>query len=67
MRMKQAFATNLARLIGRRPQSELAEALGVTQSSVSRWLSGDALPSVDRLAELARHLGVTVDELLHEG
>lgn len=66
MHMTNAFASNLARLIGRMPQSELAEAMGVTQSSVSRWLSGDALPTVDRLAALARYLGVTVDELLHE-
>lgn len=44
-------------------QQELAELLGVSNKSVSRWESG-SYPDVATLAPLARALGVTVDELL---
>ena len=44
-------------------QQELADLLGVSNKSVSRWESG-GYPDVALLAPLARALGVTVDELL---
>ncbi len=44
-------------------QQELADRLGVSNKSVSRWESG-AYPDVPTLGPLARALGVTVDELL---
>lgn len=44
-------------------QQELADRLGVSNKSVSRWESG-GYPDVVTLAPLARALGVTVDELL---
>lgn len=45
-------------------QEELAQRLGVTRQAISRWESGAALPTVDNLAELARVLDASVDELL---
>ena len=45
-------------------QEELAKRLGLTRQAISRWESGAALPTVDNLVELARVLGVSVDELL---
>lgn len=44
-------------------QQELADLLGVSNKSVSRW-EGGSYPDVATLAPLARVLGVTVDELL---
>lgn len=44
-------------------QQELADRLGVSNKSVSRWESG-SYPDVGTLVALARALGVTVDELL---
>lgn len=46
-------------------QQELAEALGVSNKSVSRWETG-GYPDVALLGPLAKALGVTVDDLLGE-
>ena len=45
-------------------QVELAARLGISQQSVAKWETGDSLPRADKLPELARLLGCTVDELL---
>lgn len=47
-------------------QAELAEALGVTQASVSAWERGK-MPSVKRAIKLAKFFNVPVDEVLREG
>ena len=44
-------------------QQELADVLGVSNKSVSRWESG-SYPDVATLGPLAKALGVTVDDLL---
>lgn len=44
-------------------QQELAERLGVSDKSVSRWENG-SYPDVALLGPLAKELGVTVDDLL---
>jgi len=48
-------------------QEELAEQLGVSRQSVSKWELGQAYPETGKLIELSRLFGVTVDELLKEG
>ncbi len=45
-------------------QEQLAEKMGVSRQSVSKWESGDSLPDVDRLPELSRIFNVTTDYLL---
>lgn len=45
-------------------QQELADLLGVSNKSVSRWESDGGYPDVTMLVPLARALGVTVDDLL---
>ncbi len=47
-------------------QQQLADLLGISNKSVSRWESEGGYPDVELLAPLARALGVTVDELLSE-
>ena len=44
-------------------QERLAEILGVSVQSVSRWECGNTLPDVMLLPEIARLYGVTVDDL----
>ena len=44
-------------------QQYIAECLGVTQGAVSQWEKGQAMPSADKLPQLAQILGCTVDEL----
>ena len=45
-------------------QEQLAEKLGVSNRSVSRWENGRNMPDFDLLMELARSFGVGIDELL---
>jgi len=45
-------------------QEQLAEKMGVTRQSISKWESGESLPDVDRLPELSRIFNVTTDYLL---
>ena len=45
-------------------QEELAEALFVSRTAVSKWESGRGYPSIDSLKEISRFFSVTIDELL---
>ena len=45
-------------------QEELAEALFVSRTAVSKWESGRGYPSIDSLKELSKFFSVTIDELL---
>jgi len=45
-------------------QEELAQVLGVTNQSVSKWESGSCCPDIQLLPELANYFEVSVDELL---
>lgn len=44
-------------------QEALAKAAGVSQSSISRWLSGSHLPQIDAASRIAREMGVSLDWL----
>ena len=45
-------------------QTALAEALGVSNRTVSKWENGESEPEVSYLTALADHFSVTVDALL---
>lgn len=45
-------------------QEELAEALYVSRTAVSKWESGRGYPSIDSLKEISKFFSVTIDELL---
>ena len=45
-------------------QEELAEKLNVSRQAVSKWESGACVPEVEKLIELSRLFGVSLDELL---
>lgn len=44
-------------------QSELAELVGCTSQAVGMWERGETLPAADRLPDIARALGCSIDEL----
>ena len=45
-------------------QEQLADFIGVTKGSVSKWETGQSLPDILTLPELAAFFDVTIDELL---
>ena len=44
-------------------QEDLAKKLKVDRSAIAKWETGEAMPKSDKLPELARILGCTIDEL----
>lgn len=47
-------------------QEELAEKLGVSRQSVSKWEGAQSVPDLNRILELAKLFGVTTDFLLKD-
>lgn len=45
-------------------QEELAEALFVSRTAISKWESGRGYPSIDSLKEISRYFAVSIDDLL---
>ena len=45
-------------------QEELAEALFVSRSAISKWESGRGYPGIDSLKEISRFFSVTIDDLI---
>lgn len=63
--MRERFAANLRAFMASRGMSskELAEAAGMTQAAVSRYVNGRRVPRTASAAALAGALGTTVDSL----
>ena len=65
-KLKQYIGANIA-LYRKRAgltQAALAEKLNYTDKAVSKWERGESIPDVLTLANLARELGITVNDLL---
>ena len=45
-------------------QEELAEALFVSRTAISKWESGRGYPSIDSLKEISKFFSVSIDDLL---
>lgn len=62
------FAENLRLLVGAdrggMPVNELARHMRTDGKAVRRWLSGESVPSVEKAAEIADVLGVSLDALM---
>lgn len=63
--MRERFTANLRAFMAASGMSgkELAEAAGLTQAAVSRYVNGNRVPKADAAAALAGALGTTVDSL----
>lgn len=66
--MEQSFSERLKKYRKEKDftQQDLADKLGVSNKTVSRWESEGGYPDVSMLSPLAHVLGVTVDDLLDE-
>ena len=47
-------------------QEELAEMLGVSRQSVSKWERSEGYPEVETLIAIARNLHLSLDDLMHD-
>lgn len=45
-------------------QEQLAEKIGVSRQSISKWETGESVPEIERLTELSNVFNVTTDYLL---
>lgn len=65
---KDIFAANLLRLMkeNREKQVDIARLLGVSKSTVSAYCSGNQMPRMDKIEQLARHYGVPRSALIEE-
>lgn len=45
-------------------QEELAEALYVSRTAISKWESGRGYPSIDSLKEISNYFSISIDDLL---
>lgn len=64
---KKEFAYRLRSIMGRRAftQDQLADSVNVTRTMISRYVRGEALPSVIVAKKIAKVLGCSLDDLFH--
>ena len=55
----------LRRMMNRMTQEELAERMGVSRQTVSKWELDTATPELEKLVELAKLFNVSLDELIN--
>lgn len=62
------FADNLKRLMKKNGmnQKDIAKIAGVSQQTVSLWLSGDRIPRMGKIQILADYFGIYKSELIEE-
>ena len=46
-------------------QEQVAEAVGISRQSYSKWEQGNTFPDIDKCDKLAEFYGVTIDSLIH--
>ena len=47
-------------------QEQLAEKLGVSRQSISKWEMAQALPQIDKVLQICELFGISTDQLLYE-
>ncbi|KGJ25350.1 helix-turn-helix domain-containing protein [Staphylococcus haemolyticus] len=65
---RKIFSENLQRLMKNKniDQKELAEAIGVTQPTISNWIQELKYPRIKRVQQLSDYFNVTKSELTEE-
>ena len=62
------LAENLALLRNLRgmTQEEVAEVIGISRQSYSKWEQGETIPDIEKCDRLAKFYGVSIDALVHQ-
>ena len=62
------LAENLALLRNLRgmTQEEVAEVIGISRQSYSKWEQGETIPDIEKCDRLAKFYGVAIDALVHQ-
>ncbi len=62
------FCDNLIFLRGIKglTQEQVADAIGISRQSYSKWEQGETYPDIDKCDKLARLYGVSIDSLVHQ-
>ena len=47
-------------------QEQVAEVIGISKQSYSKWEQGETYPDIDKCDKLAKYYGVTIDSLVHQ-
>ena len=47
-------------------QEQVAEVIGISRQSYSKWEQGETYPDIDKCDKLAKYHGVTIDSLVHQ-
>lgn len=47
-------------------QEQVAEVVGISRQSYSKWEQGETYPDIDKCDKLAKFYGVTLDSLVHQ-
>lgn len=56
-------AMRILRMTAKLTQQDVARALGIRRSTVAMWERGTAMPRADKLPELAKLYGCSIDDL----
>ena len=64
--MSFAYEIQKARIANNLSQEELAEMLGVSRQSVSKWERSEGYPEVETLIDIAKKLKLSLDDLMSE-
>lgn len=62
------LAENLALLRNIRgmTQEEVAEVIGISRQSYSKWEQGETIPDIEKCDRLAKFYGVSINALVHQ-
>lgn len=65
---KEIFSRNLKRYIDKsgRTQKEIAEEIGVGQSTFTDWVKGRIYPRMDKVEKLANYFGIKKSDLVED-
>lgn len=65
----EIFANNLVNILEEEnmTQKELADAIGITKSAISKYINKQRMPSLKNIINMSDVLNISIDELIYFG